>query len=261
MTHDGHDIAAGALSTGHRVRRGLARTIAVILIIALLATTSVLFYASMVMRGDRLAAIEAWENPAVSITSTNHSIVIEPAGESADVGLVFIPGAKVDPYAYLYKLSALAESDGVTVVITKPTLNLAFFDQRPLSTFTADAPGIASWYVGGHSLGGVRACQLADSPDVAGLILFGSYCANDLSESSLAVLSIAASEDGLSTATKIEAAAHLLPASATFVVIDGGNHSGFGDYGHQSGDGEATLTSAEIREAITIAVSEFLAAG
>jgi len=261
MTHDGHDIAADAPSVGHRLRRGFARTIAVILIVALLATTAVLFYASMVMRGDRVAAIKAWENPAVSITSTDHSIVIEPTGESSDVGLVFIPGAKVDPYAYLYKLSALAESDGVTVVITKPILNLAFFDQRPLSTFTSDAPGIGSWYVGGHSLGGVRACQLADSPDVAGLILFGSYCATDLSESNLSVLSIAASNDGLSTADKIEAAAPLLPSSATFVVIDGGNHSGFGDYGHQSGDGEATLTNEEIREAITVAVSEFFAAG
>lgn len=246
-------------STGQRVRRGFMRTIAVLLVVALLGTTAVLFYASMVMRGDRMAAIEAWENPAVSITSTDHSIVIEPTGDASGTGLVFIPGAKVDPYAYLYKLSGLVEADGLTVVITKPTLNLAFFDQRPLSTFTNDAPDVDSWLVGGHSLGGVRACQLADSPAVDGLILFGSYCANDLSATDLDVLSIAASNDGLSTAEKIEKAAPLLPDSATFVVIEGGNHAGFGDYGHQPGDGEATLTSSEIREAITVAVGELLA--
>ncbi len=252
-------MSNGTVSSG-RVRHAVIRTGAAIVAIVLLIVVAFLAYANIVLRGDRAAAIEAWTNPAISVTSTDHSIVMAPTGAASGTGLVFIPGAKVDPYAYLYKLSGIVES-GVTVVITKPTLNLAFFDQRPLSTFTADAPAVAEWYVGGHSLGGVRACMLADAPDVAGLVLFGSYCANDLSASGLPVLSLSASADLLSTAEKIADAATELPDDAIFTEIAGANHASFGDYGAQSGDGVASLTSLEARAAITDALGGFLTAG
>ena len=231
--------------------RILRRTLAVVAAVVVLAVVAFLFYSSMVMRGDRAAALEAWNDDAVSITSTDHSIVIAPTGEATGAGLFFIPGAKVDPYAYLYKLSGIVEQTGATVVITKPTLNLAFFDSRPVSFFEADAPDVTRWFIGGHSLGGVRACQLADSPDVVGLVLFGSYCANDLSDSGLEVLSISGSDDGLSTPAKIDAAKHLLPPNTNFVEVEGLNHAGFGDYGVQPGDGTSALTDAEERAAIT----------
>lgn len=202
---------------------------------------------------DALAAVE--ENSALTLTDEGSAWVLAPADGESDTGLVFIPGAKVEPVAYAATLAGVAE-DGVTVVITKPTLNLAFFDFRPLSDFTALAPDVQDWYVGGHSLGGVRACQLAADTD--GLVLFGSYCANDLSDTDLPVLSISGSEDGLSTPAKIDEAADLLPADTEFVVIEGGNHAGFGAYGPQAGDGEATITPAEIQEQITAALGPFL---
>jgi hypothetical protein len=245
------------VSAPRRFARGLGRVLMALLGALLLIIVAFLVYANMVMPGERDAAIKAWTNPAVAITSTDHSIVMTPTGADSGTGLVFIPGAKVDPYAYMFVLSGIVEESGVTVVITKPTLNLAFFDQRPLTTFTADAPAVGRWYVGGHSLGGVRSCMLADDPAVAGLVLFGSYCANDLSGTDLAVLSIGGSEDGLSTPEKIADAAPLLPATATFVEIEGLNHAGFGNYGVQSGDGVATITSAEARDAITAALAEF----
>jgi hypothetical protein len=229
------------------------RIIIAILAVLVLVLVGVLVWAHMVMGGERPASLRAWRDPAVSITTTDHSLVMRPTGMDAGVGLVFIPGAKVDPSAYLYKLARIVHS-GVTVVITKPTLNLAFFDTRPLSSFTADAPGVTRWFVGGHSLGGVRACQLADGPGVSGLILFGSYCANDLSSSTLTVLSIAGSRDGLSTPKKIADARPLLPADATFVVIRGADHASFGDYGPQPGDNPATITSARARAEITRAL-------
>lgn len=244
------------------VLRRAGRVGIVLATVLLLAVVAFLFYSSMVMAGDRTQAIKAWQNPAITITSTDHSVVLMPSGAASGDGLVFIPGAKVDPYAYLYKLSGIVESSGVTVVITKPTLNLAFFDQRPLSFFEDDAPAVTRWYVGGHSLGGVRACQLAASPDtgpeLAGLVLFGSYCANDLSGSSLTVLSIGGAEDGLSTPAKIMDAAPLLPSPATIVEVEGLNHAGFGDYGTQPGDGISTLTSAQQRSAITSVLESVL---
>jgi hypothetical protein len=231
----------------------LITTVAVIAVIAI----AFLVWANAVMQGERPAALRAWTNPAVSITSTDHSVIMKPRSGGSLTGLVFIPGAKVDPYAYLDKLSGAVANSGVTVVITEPTLNLAFFDTRQLSTFTHDAPGVSRWYVGGHSLGGVRACQLADSPTVTGLVLFGSYCANDLSGSSLRVLSISGSDDGLSTPAKITDTAHLLPPTMTFVQIDGADHASFGDYGAQPGDGTATLTSQQVQRRLTKAFAEF----
>ncbi|GAB3605929.1 alpha/beta hydrolase [Conyzicola nivalis] len=243
-------------------RKGIARRLRIgvvaVVVAVLLVAVGVLVWANIVMQGDRDRALEVWTNDAVEVTSTDHSVVIGPTGVASGTGLVFIPGAKVDPYAYLYKLSEIVERTGATVVITKPILNLAFFDQRPLDTFTADVPGVDRWFVGGHSLGGVRACMLADNPEVDGLILFGSYCANDLTGSGLDVLSIAGSRDGLSTPEKIADAAGRLPADADFVEIQGLNHAGFGDYGVQPGDNTATISTEVERDEISDALETLL---
>lgn len=237
-------------------------------VVAVLVLVVVVFlvWAHTVMAGERPAALEAWRDDEITITHTDRSFVIEPAEGGSDVGLVFIPGARVDPAAYLWKLSGIVAESGATVVITEPTLNLAFFDTRPLSAFTADAPDVTEWYVGGHSLGGVRACQLAGAgtdaaadPPVAGVVLFGSYCANDLADTDLRVLSLVGERDGLSTPEKVADAAHLLPPSAETVMLPGANHAAFGDYGAQPGDNAATASDEETRDRITEAVAEFLA--
>ncbi|RLK47794.1 alpha/beta hydrolase family protein [Microbacterium telephonicum] len=200
-----------------------------------------------------LAAVRA--DPAIALSDDGAAIVMAPASGGSDTGLVFIPGGKVDPWAYASKLSGLVADDGLTVVITKPWLNLAFFDMRPLSTFTDLVPGVDRWLVGGHSLGGVRACMLAGDAD--GVVLFASYCAEDLSDSGLPVLSLAGSEDGLSTPQKIADAAPKLPADATFVEIDGASHSSFGDYGLQDGDGTPSIPDDEMIARITDEVAVF----
>lgn len=229
------------------------------LLAVVLLVVGFLAWANTPMMGDRAAVLDVWRNPAVSVTDEGDSVVLKPTGEASGQGLVFVPGALVDPYAYLPTLAGAVERSGLTVVITKPTLNLAFFDQRPLSTFTAHAPELSSWLVGGHSLGGVRACQLADDPGVSGLILFGSYCANDLSRTSLPVLSLGGTRDGLSTPAKIRDASHLLPRTAAFVEVEGMNHAQFGAYGVQPGDNPATVDDATARAHVTDALVAFLA--
>ena len=223
-----------------------------------LGIVTVLIWTQLVMPADRAAAQAVFDNPAVTVTDTAVSVVIAPAGKPSTTGLVFIPGAKVDPYAYLATLSGTVEATGLTVVITKPVLNLAFFDQRPLDTFTDTAPDVTAWFVGGHSLGGVRACMYAADAQVAGLVLFGSYCAAPVDDE-LPVLSISGSEDGLSTPATIEDTAGRLPVGTTFVRIEGANHASFGAYGAQPGDGEATISPAESERAITEALSAFTA--
>ena len=111
---------------------------------------------------------------------------------------------------------------------------------------------------GGRPLAGrVRACQLAS--DAGALVLFASYCANDLSGSALPVLGLAGSEDGLSTPQMIADARHLLPADATMIEIPGASHAShasFGDDGAQPGDGTPTATDAEVRAVVTDQVGE-----
>jgi dienelactone hydrolase len=229
-----------------RVRTAAAwtGTILVLVVIAGLA------WAHTVMAGDRTAALDVWTNDAVSITDSGHSVILNPTSGPSDQGLVFVPGAKVDPYAYLYKLSGIAEQ-GTTVVITKPTLNLALADLRPLDTFTADVPDVDTWFVGGHSLGGVKACEYATGAEVSGLVLFGSYCASDIADTDIPVLSFVGENDGLSTPDRIADASANLPDGSLVVDIPGANHADFGDYGPQPGDGTSSADDAEVRKLLT----------
>jgi len=240
-----------------RGRRILKRVLWSVAIVLVLAVGGVLAWSQigvMAAEPEPLAAVR--ENPAITVTDADEGIVLAPADGASERGLVFIPGAKVDPWAYAAILQGLAE-DGVTVVITRPWLNLAFFDPRGLDAFTAAAPDVDVWSVGGHSLGGVRACQLAADADA--LVLFASYCANDLSESGLPVLSLSGSEDGLSTPEKIADARDQLPADADMVEIDGASHASCGDYGPQDGDGPPSISRELMYAEVTRLTESFLA--
>lgn len=237
----------------NRAVRWTTWTVAVLVVLVLVF----LVWANIVMQGTRSAALQVWRDDRVAVTDVGDAVVLRPTGSANGVGIVFVPGAKVDPYAYMASFRQVV-ADGTTVVITKPTLHLAFFDLRPLSTFEAHAPEVRTWAVGGHSLGGVRACQLADDPGVAGLLLFGSYCANDLSGTELDVLSVSGSRDGLSTPAKVAAARHELPADAVTTEVQGANHADFGAYGPQPGDGTATISRADARAQISAAVERWV---
>ncbi len=241
----------------HRVRTfGLAA-----LALGVVGIASFLTWASTPMPPEPGPLATARADSAFTLSETADGVVLAPENPNG-TGLVFISGARVDPAAYANKLSGIADA-GVTVVIARPTLNFAIFETRPLSTFEglASTSRVVTWYVGGHSLGGVRACQYAaDAPPdtVAGVILFGSYCAADLSHSSLPVLTLSAARDGLSTPAKIADAADLLPTDARLVTLPGADHAQFGDYGAQPGDNPATASDAQTQDEITSAVLKFL---
>lgn len=234
----------------HRPLRIVLLVIAGVLVAAVVAF---LVWANTPMRAEPDALADAASDDRVVVSDVEGSIVLTPAGAEPGVGLVFIPGARVEAEAYERVLLDTAAA-GVTVVIPRPTLNLAFFDTRSLDDLTAVAPAVDEWAVGGHSLGGVRACQLADDA----LVLFGSYCADDLADTDVAVLSISGTADGLSTPEKIADNRAKLPADAELVELEGANHADFGDYGPQPGDGDGTLPTDAVRAAITDALVPFL---
>ncbi|WDH77983.1 alpha/beta hydrolase [Microbacterium esteraromaticum] len=239
---------------GRRGGRCLRWTLWGVLAAVALAIAGMLVWSQVgVMSAEPEPLARAEANPGLVIDDAPQGVVLTPAAGGSTRGLVFIPGAKVQPEAYIAILQDVAVEHGVSVVITRPWLNLAFFDPRGMDAFTSAAPNVDTWMVGGHSLGGVRGCQLAGDADA--LVLFASYCAADLSGSGLPVLSISGSEDGLSTPQKIADARDLLPADAEMVQIDGAAHASFGDYGPQAGDGTPSISDDDMRTQITELVS------
>ena len=201
---------------------------------------------------------------AVRVTESPTSIVMAPANASNGTGVFFQPGALVDPRAYAAVLRPLAD-DGHTVVITKPPLGIALLNIAAFDATRAAHPQVTRWVLGGHSLGGVVAAMQADAADedatapAAGLVLYASYPARDISDSlTAAVLSISGSRDGLSTPERIAASRTDLPADAEFTVVDGAVHAYFGDYGPQPGDGIATISHDDARDQIARATVDFV---
>ena len=223
-----------------RWRRVVARSAAVIGVVALLAA---LLYLRPLAASD--AAINAMAGGAgVTVTDSATRIELNPTVAARTTGLVFYPGALVDPRAYVPNLTPLAVA-GYPVVILKLPYNIAFFDPGG-ATKTMDAePQITRWVVGGHSLGGVVASSVAGGTDsrVRGLLLWASYPSSSIADrTALQVTSISGSNDGLATVAKVDDAKRLLPPDTEYVVIPGGTHAFFGDYGEQSGDGTAAVS-------------------
>jgi hypothetical protein len=202
---------------------------------------------------------------AVSVSSDG-DIEFQPA-EPATTGFILYPGARVAPEAYAPLARAIAEA-GHLAVITPMPFGLAVLSPDAAAGVIADHPATARWVVGGHSPGGAMAAQYAAGHEdlVDDLVLWAAYPAEgtDLSATDLAVASISASEDGLASPEEIAASAARLPADTSFVEIEGGNHAGFGSYGAQSGDGEATISAADQQAqtvAATLAVLEAVSVG
>ncbi len=198
------------------------------------------------------------QNQSIRLAETDRSIIMSSNEYHAKTGLVFLPGAKVDPYAYVYKLSGIVANTGITVVIAKSYFHVPLFDLRPIATFTNDVNDISTWYVGGHSLGGVRACQYAadSTTHVAGLILFGSYCDSDVT---VPVLSLRGSQDKLTSEQDVKDHRAHLKGKVTTYEIEDASHASFGDYGKQSGDGVASVDSEFVRLEITDQLTYWLA--
>ena len=207
---------------------------------------------------EALAALAA--DNAVHV-ETEPWLTFEPQAQVLTSGVIIYPGGRVDPRSYAPAARALAEK-GHLAVITPMPLNLAVLNAGAAADVIAAYPQVETWVVGGHSLGGAMAARYAatNTDVVDGLILWASYPADDTlaTRSEPAVLSIYATNDGLSTGDDIKASREDLPADTRWVEIVGGNHAQFGWYGEQPGDNEATISRMEQQEQIVTETAEFL---
>ena len=158
-------------------------------------------------------------------------------------GMVFYPGAKVDPEAYAVLLTACAR-EGITCVLVRPPLDFALLSIDAAEGIAEQFPQIDVWLLGGHSLGGVAACEyLAQhEADFDGVVLLSSYPNTELADFAGFSLSVVGSEDSVVNREAYDGAQDNLPEDAHELIIEGGNHAQFGNYGEQDGDGTATIT-------------------
>ncbi|MFA5851635.1 MAG: alpha/beta family hydrolase, partial [Spirochaetales bacterium] len=140
---------------------------------------------------------------------------------------------------------SVAEAGYPAVLLSVP-LGFAIFNPSAASRPIASLPGVRKWVLAGHSLGGVAASLYAREHQdiIAGIVYLGSYPpgGGSLAGTKIKALSLSGTNDMLATAEKIDKAKPLLPESVRYVVIQGGNHAQFGDYGPQRGDGVAEIT-------------------
>lgn len=205
-------------------------------------------------------AVEALQSDeSITVTETDDTITFTPNGKDPEEGVIFYPGGKVEAEAYAPLLRSLAEAD-LLVVIAKMPFHLAVFDADAAEAIMEQEVSVQDWYLAGHSLGGVMASSFAadQSDEVAGLIFLAAYPSGDLTDAPFPVLSIYGSEDEVLNRESYGAAQVKLPDDYTEIVLEGGNHGQFGDYGTQSGDGTATIATVQQQQQTVEAITAFI---
>ncbi len=239
----------------------------VLLLFAISSGVGFFVYTSIYYEADETAIAiyeEGIENGSI-VTVDNMTFIIPD--ESTDVGIVFYPGAKVEHLAYIPILTQLAE-EGITVVLMEMPFNMAIFDidaADDVWKFLEDSEELKSdfdltqidvlnevkcWYMMGHSMGGAMASSYAaDNQEfIEGLLLIGAYVYGDYPvENALTIYGTF--NDNLE---------ENIDYTENIVIIEGGNHAQYGNYGKQDGDPDATISDIEQQEITVDAIVEFI---
>ena len=234
-------------------RRWILRILAVLGIIALVAGIGFVVWAGTPAGVLMPEFASALETDSRVVVSSEPWLTFTP-DEAPAAGFIFYPGGRVLPEAYAPAMREIAEA-GYLVVVPAMPLNLAVFAPYKASDVIAAYPGIETWVIGGHSLGGSMAVTYADAnPDVIdGIVLWASYpqASDSIADAEMAAASVFGTLDGLLSVETVQDSRAYLPEGTMFIAIEGGNHAQFGSYGKQSGDNDATV-SREVQQAAAV---------
>lgn len=194
-------------------------------------------------------ALLALASDAVTVEKTGYGWFFD--GPSEESALIFYPGAKVEETAYAPLLHRLAE-DGMDVCLVKMPFHLAIFHPNAADR-VMEQYEYAHWYIGGHSLGGAMAANYAAAHSLDGVILLASYPTKAVDEP---MLILYGANDGVLNQKRVEAADSF--GTVKEIVIEGGNHAYFGDYGPQRGDGAAAITPEEQQQTAADAIEAWI---
>ena len=237
------------------MRKILRNTLIVLAVILVVAVIGIAIYVQP-LQAQESAKAALSSNSSVTVRESSGYIDFFPTKRPPKAGLIFYPGAKVDPVAYSESMRTIAEA-GFAVFVVKFPLNFAIIEPNR-ADFVIDANSdIGNWAIAGHSLGGASACLYTkNSSKVKALIFWAAYCDKSFDLSSrtdVQVTSISGSLDALATPEKVESTKAFAPSSTKYVVIDGGNHAQFGNYGLQSGDNPATISLEDQQKQVVAA--------
>ena len=213
-------------------------------LLAAAAGIALAVYAGDYYRASETAMAALIPDEAVEVETLSGGVAFVP--REVEAGLIFYPGGKVEHTAYAPLMRALAE-EGVLCVITKMPLNLAVLDMDAAAGVMEQFPEVETWFLAGHSLGGSMAASFAGSggDTYAGVILLAAYSTENLTGTGLKVCSLYGDRDGVLNPEKYRKYRDNLPEDTLELVLEGGNHAGFGSYGPQAGDGESLLPAGE----------------
>lgn len=229
------------------MKKRLRTALIVLVLLAIVFSGAFLLYAADYYRADAVAVAVMQNDPAVRVQDNLH--VVSPATPSK-TALIFYPGAKVESIAYLPILKKITNQCGITCILVKMPFNMAIFNSNAADKIISQFPETKNWYISGHSMGGAMASSYASkNPDkVKGLILLGAYVYGSYpAKNALTVYGTF----NTSVAEKIN-------YTDNIVVIEGGNHAQFGNYGRQKGDPDATISSEQQQDIAVKAIKEFL---
>ncbi len=179
-------------------------------------------------------------------------------GPGDQKAMIFYPGARVATEAYAPLMLRLAEGGMDTFLVDMP-LHFANFGSERASEVLAKY-SYDEFIIGGHSLGGVVASQyLSEHPDkLSGIVLLASYPTVKIPDDKK-FLSVLGSSDGVISAKRYEESKQYWPKDNSHdYLIFGGNHSGFGNYGKQDGDKDASIRNKTQWRQTASAILEYM---
>ena len=229
------------------------------LAVAALLLVLVFVYVDSFYHADAVAEAAMASDDAVSVRKTDFGWLFDGASE-ADA-LIFYPGGKVEsrPCGPLGRAPALK---GMVVCLVRMPRRRAILGKNKADGII-DRMDYERWVIGGHSLGGVSAAlYAAKHPEkLDGVVLLAAYADQPLDDS-LSALSVYGSEDGVLNRNRYQDCLANLPAQSIEHVIEGGNHSQFGSYGAQEGDGAARIPpERQVEQTVAAIVGMFPATG
>ncbi len=272
MTHPTHDSSPASRASQERgfrwylqrVRRVWA-TIGTIVLVVLAGWSAIAYRAD----GSARAAIAG--DDLVQVTRGDGHWKFAPRGVATSParGLLFFAGALVDPIAYAPMARDVATAGYPVLLVELPNRGAFGAADGPevidrARAAMASVPEASGWVVAGHSKGAVVAARMLheDASGIVALVLVGTTHPRDfsLAASDVPMTKIVGDKDCIADLAKSERRRPLLPATTRWIVIEGGNHSQFGNYGFQPGDCRAGVDPERQRALTTEAIVLALAA-
>ena len=189
---------------------------------------------------------ESFSNVRIDVNEDQTIEITPQNGEQTKRGIIFYTGARIQPTAYIPLFSRIA-ADGISCFLPDFPLLIAPLNANAAEKIILEHPEITEWILSGHSMGGVAASGFAiDHPEkIQALILLASYANRDLNGADFPILSVYGDLDGVLNIKNYEKSKAYYSENFEEQIISGGNHAGFGDYGIQPGDHEASVTAEE----------------